>query len=131
METNRLRASLLLLRISIFVVMLHWTLDKLMRPEHASQIFENYYYISGLSVEMMYVAGAIELIILVGFVLGFFKFYTYGLVLMIHAISTILAFEVYFSPFVGNHLLFFTSWPMLAGCITLFLLRDEDTMCSF
>ena len=37
---RRLSISLLLLRISVFVVMLIWTLDKFIYPEHATAVFK-------------------------------------------------------------------------------------------
>lgn len=30
----------------------------------------------------------------------------------------------------GPNLLFFAAWPMLAACLALFLLRDEDTLAT-
>lgn len=130
MDTNRLRASLFLLRISTFVVMLHWTLEKFIRPNHTITFYEKFYYISGLSPEVMYVLGVIQLIFLIGFLIGFLKFYTYGFIVIIQIITTLTYISIYFEPFDKNHLLFFASWPMLAACVTLFLLKEEDTLCS-
>ena len=56
---------------------------------------------------------------------GMWKKYTYGAILVLHAGSTFSSFAKYMDPF--NNLLFFASWPMLAACIALFLLRDYDT----
>ena len=30
----------------------------------------------------------------------------------------------------GPNILFFSAWPMLAACVTLYVLRDFDTMCA-
>lgn len=38
-STNRLSLSLLGLRLTVFLVMLMWTLDKFIRPEHAAGVF--------------------------------------------------------------------------------------------
>lgn len=130
MDTNKLRVSLFLLRFSIFMVMLHWALEKFIRPENVSLYYERYLYISGLNAVMMYILGAVELIFVLCFLLGFLKSYTYSLILIINLIVTLTYFSIYFDPFIGRHLLFFASWPMLAGCVTLFLLRDEDTLYS-
>lgn len=126
---RRISVALLLLRLSVFLVMLMWTLDKFIRPEHAASVFENYYFVAGLGREITYILGAIELALLVGFVLGFVKRYTYGAVLVLHGISTISSFNHYIKPYAeGPHLLFFAAWPMLAACLTLYLLRDLDTL---
>jgi putative oxidoreductase len=125
---DRVRLPLFLLRIGVFVVMLMWTLDKFARPGHAAGIFKKFYSIDGISPNMLYVVGAAELLLLVGFVTGTAKRYTYGLVLLLHAISTLASYQQYLAPF--DNLLFFAAWPMLAACIALYLLRDLDTLWS-
>ena len=123
---DRIRLPLFLLRIGVFIVMLMWTLDKFVRPEHAAGIFKKFYGIDGISPTVFYVIGALELLLLVGFVTGTAKRYTYGLVLLLHAISTLSSYQQYLAPF--DNLLFFAAWPMLAACIALYLLRDLDTL---
>ena len=123
---DRVRLPLFLLRIGVFIVMLMWTLDKFVRPGHAAVIFKKFYGIDGISPTVFYVIGALELLLLVGFVTGTAKRYTYGLVLLLHAISTLASYQQYLAPF--DNLLFFAAWPMLAACITLYLLRDLDTL---
>ncbi len=123
---DRMRLPLFLLRIGVFIVMLMWTLDKFVRPGHAAGIFKKFYGIDGLSPTVFYVIGALELLLLVGFVTGTAKRYTYGLVLLLHTISTLSSYQQYLAPF--DNLLFFAAWPMLAACIALYLLRDLDTL---
>ncbi len=127
---KKLQLSLLLLRVTVFVVMFMWTIDKFINPGHAAQVYKSFYYIAGLESVVMYVIGAIEMIILVLFLAAYKKTYTYGAVLIFHAVSTLSSFNQYLTPFAGGHLLFFAAWPMLAACITLFLLRDRDKMLS-
>ncbi|MDH3527876.1 MAG: hypothetical protein OEM43_10315, partial [Gammaproteobacteria bacterium] len=74
--------------------------------------------------------GAIELIILAGFISGAWKRITYGTVLALHTISTLASYKQYLAPYDGANILFFAAWPMLAACITLYLLRDRDTLLS-
>lgn len=123
---KRLAISLLLLRISVFIVMLVWTLDKFINPEHASAIFKKFYFITISGNQFMYLIGAIELIILIGFVAGIKKRFTYGAVLLFHAVSTFASFPKYLAPYEGANTLFFTAWPMLAACFALYLLREKD-----
>lgn len=40
---RRIPVVLLLLRLSVFLVMLMWTLDKFVNPDHAAAIFQNFY----------------------------------------------------------------------------------------
>jgi len=124
----RLKLSLLTMRLSVFVVMAMWTIDKFINPGHGAKIFEKFYFIPGLPETAMMGIGVLESIVLVGFVLGLFKKWTYGAVLLFHAVSTFSSWQQYLSPFEGPHLLFFAAWPMLSGCLLLFLLREEDSL---
>jgi len=122
---DRLTWSLFLLRAGIFIVMLMWTLDKLVNPEHAAGIFENFYSIGGLGAAAFYVIGTIQLVIILAFIAGFMKTWSYGAVLVFHAISTLSSYNQYLDAF--SNLLFFAAWPMLAACVAVFILRDFDT----
>lgn len=123
---ERLPLSLLFLRLGVFVVMLMWTLDKLVKPEHAANVFKKFYFISGVSHSAFYVIGIVELVIILAFVAGFKKRWTYGIVLLLHAVSTLASFGNYLNPW--SNLLFFAAWPMLAACFALYYLRDADTL---
>ena len=123
---NKLPIALLALRLSVFLVMLVWTLDKFLDPAHAASVFERFYFMKGLGIAVMYVIGAVVLVIVTGFVLGFAKRFTYGAVLLLHAMSTLASFSKYLNPAEGR--LYFAAWPMLAACFALYLLRDSDTM---
>ncbi len=125
---NRLPLSLLLLRLGVFIVMFMWTIDKFLRPEHAAAVFKSFYFIGGLSSNILCLIGAVEMIMLIGFLLGYQKKWTYGFVLIFHGISTLTCFKQYISPFEGPNLLFYAAWPMLAACFALYHLRDLDTL---
>ncbi len=125
-QNQRIPLTLLLLRLSVFIVMIMWTLDKFINPDHAAKIFQNFYFISGLNNGLIYLIGAIQLVIVLGFVAGFQKKWTYLLVLFFHSVSTFSSLKQYLAPF--ENLLFFTAFPMLAACFTLYLLRDLDTL---
>lgn len=129
-QDKKLQLSLLFLRVSVFLVMFMWTIDKLINPGHAAKVYESFYYIRGLEVIVMYVIGTLEIIILLAFLAGFKKKYTYGAVLLFHTVSTLSAVKQYLAPFDGSNLLFFAAWPMLAACFALFLLREKDVMWS-
>ena len=117
--------SLLLLRIGIFIVFLFWTLDKFVNPDHTANVFSKFYALEGLGTSIVYVIGSLQIILIFSFVMGLFKKWTYGIVLLLHAVSTFATFGLYLTPF--DNLLFFAAWPMLAACIALFLMRDYDT----
>ncbi|MFT5642890.1 MAG: putative oxidoreductase [Janthinobacterium sp.] len=125
-KNGSLPLSLLLLRLGVFIVMFMWTLDKFVNPGHSAAILEKFYFLDGVGTQVVYAFGALEMLLILGFILGYQKKWTYGIVLFLHASSTLSAFGQYFDPW--NHLLFFAAWPMLAACIALYLLRDDDTL---
>ncbi len=129
-KENRLPLALLLIRLSIFLVMFMWTLDKFVNPEHAGKVYEHFYFIPGLGSSAVAIIGGLELLVLIGFLVGFAKRFTYGAVLLLHAVSTFSSYAQYLKPFEPYHLLFFAAWPMLAACFTLYIMRDEDTKWS-
>jgi putative oxidoreductase len=125
---RRIPLALLFLRLSVFLVMLMWTLDKFVNPDHAAAVFETFYFIGGLNNILMYVIGVAQLVVIIGFVIGFKKRVTYLIVLFLHAASTLSAFKQYFAPYEDTNLLFFAAWPMLAACFALYYLHDWDTL---
>src|SRR5712692_1929204 len=123
---SRIRLPLLLLRIGVFIVMLMWTLDKFVRPGHATGVFKKFYGLDLGSPTVFYVLGSVELVLILLFVTGTAKRFSYGAVLALHAVSTVSSYRQYMAAF--DNLLFFAAWPMLAACIALYLLRDLDTL---
>ena len=127
-NNKKFALSMLFLRLTVFLVIFMWTIDKFINPGHAAKVYEKFYYIAGLESLAMHAIAAIEIIVLILFFIGFKKTYTYGTILAIHTVSTLSAFNQYLSPFEGPNLLFFAAWPMLAACLMLFLFRKEDTL---
>lgn len=129
MKSNaKLPLSLLLLRVGVFVVMFMWTLDKFVNPAHTAAVMEKFYFLEGIGTPLIYALGALQMLLVLGFILGYKKTWTYGIVLVLHASSTLSSFGQYLEPW--KNLLFFAAWPMLAACIALYLLRDEDTLLA-
>lgn len=126
-DKNKIANALLVMRLAVFLVILMWTLDKFVNPQHAAGVFENFYGLSGLGPTVFMVIGGLELLLLIGFVIGFWKRITYGLVFVIHAVSTLSTWKQYLNPYDGPNLLFFAAIPMLAACWALYSLRDLDT----
>lgn len=127
---NRLPIALLSLRLGVFVVMLMWTIDKFIRPDHAAGVFDSFYGLQNIDATLMYGLGSLELVLLTGFLLGVKRRVTYGLVLVLHGVSTLSSWYQYLHPFAGPNLLFFAAWPMLAACLTLYLMRDQDNLLT-
>ena len=123
---RRIPCRLFPLRVGVLVVMFMWTLDKLVNPEHAAQVYAFFYASGGLSATVFHLIGGLELLVVLAFVAGLLKRFTYAIVLLLHAGSILAAWRQYVDPF--SNLLFFAAWPMPAACVTLYLLRDVDTL---
>lgn len=129
--TKRLQISLFLMRIGVFAVLFVWTLDKFLAPEHTARVWAKFYMIDNLGHTMSYAIGSIQMIIILAFLLGVLKRFSYGAVLIMHAASTISTWQYLINPYAGKgSLLFMTAVPMLAACIALYLLRDEDKLLT-
>lgn len=126
----RLAISLFALRLTVALVFLVWNIDKFINPAHAASVYENFYLLGSLDIKVMYAIGAIEIAIVAAFLFGIRKRFSYGVVLILHAISTFASYRQYQAPFEGANILFFTAWPMLAACLALYLLRDQDVLLS-
>ena len=126
---KRLQVGLLGLRLGVFIVMLAWTIDKFVNPTHSSSVYAHFYGIS-IGHTPLYILGALELILLMAFVLGIRRRLSYGLVLILHGVSTLSSWPQYINPFEGSNLLFFAAWPMLAASAMLYSLRDQDRLLS-
>ncbi len=129
MARDRLPISLLLLRLSLGLVMMVWAFDKILNPDHGAAVFEGFYGLAGVGEQAVRIVGIAQGVIVLGFLLGLAKTWTYGAVLFMHAVTTLVSWSAYLKPL--ENILFFSAWPMLAGLVTLFLLRDEDRLASF
>ena len=122
---KKLSYILLLTRISIFIVFLMWGLDKIINPDHGARVMSKFYYLD-FELDIMVCIGYIQMLLLATFVLGCFKKYTYGLIVIFHGVSTFSSMPQYLDPF--NHLLFFAAWPMLIACVFLYVFKEYDTI---
>lgn len=128
---RKLQISLLLLRLGVAAVMLPWAIDKLVRPDHAAGVFANFYALPGLETWAFTALGIAQILLVLAFLAGIARTWSYGLVTLLHAVSTFSSYRQYLDPFSGPNLLFFAAWPMLAACIALFLLRDRDRLLTW
>lgn len=127
-DEDRLPLALMALRLGVFLVMLVWTIDKFVNPGHSATVYEKFYFIGGLGSTGFSVIGVVEMALILAFVTGYQKRFSYGAVLLLHTISTLSSYQQYQAPYENVNIMFFAAWPMLAACFALYLLRDSDTM---
>ncbi len=84
-----------------------------------------------MSSTILNVLGFVQIGIILAFVAGFARLWTYGAVLLMHTASTLSTYPHLLPPWSqGSQLLFWTAVPVLAAMIALFVLRDRDPMLS-
>jgi uncharacterized membrane protein YphA (DoxX/SURF4 family) len=128
-EEKRIQLSLLALRLGVFVVFMAWTLDKIFNYQHNSGMIKGYYHIE-VPQWFLTSLGIAELLLLLAFLAGLYKTFTYGFILAAHTVTTVASSWQLLPPYKIHQLLYFGSIPMLAACIALFLLRDSDILMS-
>jgi len=105
-----------------------WTTDKFINPTHAAAVFSTFYKIPSLSQVVAHAIDAIQFIVVVAFLLGILKKYSYSLILIMHLVSTIRSYPRYLDSWTIPNLLFFAAIPMLAACWSL---REYDVLFAF
>ncbi|MBB5746974.1 hypothetical protein [Brevundimonas variabilis] len=125
---RHLALSLLLLRLGIAIVMGIWAADKFVNPGHGQAVLEHFYGMGDSGVTVVTLIGLAQVVIVTLFTVGLFRTWSYGAVLLMHGVTTLASWKQYLDAF--DNLLFFAAWPMLAACITLFLLQKYDTILN-
>lgn len=127
-ENSKLPLALFILRIGIALFLLPWIVEKFTKPETAAKIFSHFYHIDNLSTTASYGVGVLWALLLVAFVTGFKKRFSYGLVMIMHGLGTLFTWKQLL-PFLETHNhLFLAAIPTLGAMIVLYVLRDNDTM---
>lgn len=126
---QRLRISLMLMRASIGVFFLVWSVEKLVAPEVARKVFETFYS-SPLPIAVSYTLGIVQTIIILIFLAGLLKTWSYGALLGMHSISVFSTYERLLNPYEPPNHLFWAGVPVLGALVALFLLRDSDRLLT-
>jgi putative oxidoreductase len=131
----RLPLCLLLIRVAVFFDLFMWNMDKFFQPLQTSRIFAGFYsvgaglpFTSQLSYAAVYVMGTLQLLVILAFLVGFKKRFFYGLIFLLHTVSTFAPWERFLSPLTSHTLLFLVSFPMLGGIGAMYYLRNHDVL---
>lgn len=125
-----LETSLLLLRLSLGVFFLVWSIDKITNPGHTQAVFENFYMMP-ISPEIALAAGIVQTVVVAAFMAGAFKTLSYGALMLMHTVSTLSTWQQLVTPYQGGAaILFWAAVPVLFALIGLFVLRERDRLLS-
>ncbi len=124
--------SLLLLRISIALLVLIWGLDKLVAPEHAVQVSDNF-YLGLLSLPgLMPLLGVAQVAVAGLALVGLFRRFVDPVILIINLGSLLAVWRSIVDPWgwvlEGTNALFFPSLIVAAGCLVLIAFQDQERL---
>ncbi|NWG45256.1 MAG: DoxX protein [Alphaproteobacteria bacterium] len=128
MPDRKLPIALAIIRYSVFAFFAVWVVEKFVKPESTVAIWKIFYFTENLPLEASYGIGVVQAVILIGFVLGLARTWTYGLLTLMHALSTLSTYEPLLDPYTRVNHLFWAAVPTLGAMIALFLLREADTI---
>ena len=126
-EEKRTRVALLLIRVSVAAVFLAWTSNKIFFAERSVRMMSNYYFLP-FTPNILLVMGILEIGLVLVFLSGKFRNWTYAAILLGHTASTVVSSPRFFPPYEFHALLYLGAFPMLGACIALYLLRHKDTL---
>lgn len=125
------RWALAVVRVSLGVFLLLWGIEKFVIPDVTVRIWSGFYGV-GLATGLVPLVGALESALALAITLGLWRRATYGLGLLLHAVSVLASWRQLIDPWglrsggSPNHL-FLAGVPVLAAFVALYLLRDRDT----
>lgn len=123
---HHLGTSLAIIRLTVAAFLLVWSVEKILFPDRAAGIFKAFYSIESLPVMAVIGIGLVQTALVLAFACGLWKTWTYGIVLLMHAVSTLSTIAQLADPYEGINHLFWAAVPVLGALVALFLLRESD-----
>ena len=124
-DEQKLQWSLAILRFSIGIFFLIWSLEKLLAPELTQRVFKTFYGMT-IPVSVSYTIGIVQTAIVIAFLAGVFKTFSHGALLAMHTVSVLSSYERLLYPYTPPNHLFWAGVPVPAALVVLFLLRHSD-----
>ena len=126
-DDRPLAVSLAVLRLSTGAFFLIWAAEKIVAPDVARRVFETFYFSSPSDTTLL-VTGLLQAAVVLAFMAGVLRFWTYGALLAMHAVSVLSSTPRLLDPFSPPNHLFWAGVPVLALLLVLFVLRGRDTL---
>jgi putative oxidoreductase len=123
-------SALLALRVSIALLVLLWGLDKIVDPDHALRISDNF-YLGLLSLPaLMAWFGAAQVAVALLAMLGLFRRWVDPIILVINLGSLAGVWRSILDPWgwfmEGTNVLFFPSLIIAVGCLVIIAFQDQE-----
>lgn len=135
-HSNSTGPALFILRLTLFILMIVWAGLKIAAPESYGGggdnpgIFQKFYGFS-VGLSFVYAIGAAQILFLVAYALGLFKFITTGGVALMNLASLAVSMPLILDPMgAKGNILFLTAIPVFGASLAHFLMRKQDTFLS-
>ena len=128
-KEQQLKFGLAIIRLSTGIFFLIWSIEKIIYPEITQKVFSKFYLLE-ISPTISIILGIVQTLIVLTFMAGFLKTWTYGAILGMHAVSTLSTYKELLNPYQPPNHLFWAAVPLLGALIALFLLRREDNLLT-
>lgn len=125
MTGARAAAALLILRVSLGVFLLQWSVEKIVVPESAIRVAQHFYGVAP-TVGTTIIAGVAEALLALALLVGIWGRWSYGLAILVHAVSLVSTWRQLLNPYAGSNHLFIAGVPVLAAFVLLYMLREWD-----
>lgn len=124
--------ALLFLRVSIGLLVLLWGIDKLVDPEHAVRVSDNF-YLGLLSLpSVLPLLGIGQVLVALLAMVGLFRRFVDPVILLINLGSLLGVWRSIVDPWgwvlEGTNVLFFPSLIVVAGCLVLIGFQDQERL---
>ncbi|MEM9278177.1 MAG: hypothetical protein AAGA76_06360 [Pseudomonadota bacterium] len=128
MNNKSIALSLLVIRVTVFILMIVWAALKIIRPEAYVGIYAGFYGTT-VGISAVYIIGGLQILFLFAYLAGMFKTITYGGVLLMNAVTLLVSIPKML-PLAGQepNLLFYASFPVFGASLAHYLMREHDTM---
>ena len=126
MAEVRTATALLVLRVSLGIFLLQWSFEKIVVPESAIRVGQHFYGVAP-TVGTTIMVGVAEALLALALLFGMWRRWSYGLAILIHAVSVGSTWRQLLTPYAGTNHLFIAAVPVLAALVLLYLLREWDT----
>lgn len=130
MGNSSLKIALFVLRLTLTIFFAVWAAEKFIKPDTTAAIFNAFYLVDALPVQASYAIGAVQSLAIVAFFFGIARFWSYGFLMLIHGVGTVMTYEKLLTPYESINHLFIAAIPVFGALVALFLLRKEDTLLT-
>ena len=122
--------SLVLLRVSVGLLILHWGIDKIVDVDHAVAVSDGFYLGLFSAPLLLQIWGGFQSLIGVFTILGVYRVVAYPFVIAMNTVSMLGVWRSILDPWgwflEGTNVLFFPSLTIFAASLLLWAMRNEE-----